>query len=115
VLLRTAPVFNTVHGFRLSAMSRELCCKCREVKDARLCADDLLCKDSDADNERQLAAISASNTGGKLSSAVGSRQTTECLPKSRGAQVAVTLPSVSESRSNSTTTSSVHSAVTHDV
>ena len=116
----TAPVFNTVHGIRLSAMPRELCCKCREVKDVRLCADDLLCKDCDADNERQLAAIRASNTGGKLSSAVGSRQTTECLPKSRGAQVAVSLPSVSESRSttmistNPTTTPSVHSSVTHD-
>jgi hypothetical protein len=95
--------------------------RCREVKDVRLCADDLLCKDCDADNERRLAAIRASNTGDKSSSAVGSRQMTECPPKSRGAPVVATLSSVSESRStttistNSTTTPSAHPAATHDV
>jgi hypothetical protein len=68
-------------------MPREVCSKCREVKDVRLCADDLLCKDCDADNERRLAAIRASNTGSKSSSAVGSRQMTECPPKSRGTPV----------------------------
>lgn len=49
-------------------MPRDVFFKCREVKDVRLCGDDLLCKNCDADNERQLAAIRAQNAGGKTRS-----------------------------------------------
>jgi hypothetical protein len=50
-------------------MPRDVCFKCREAKNVRLCGDDLLCKDCDADNERQLAAIRAPNLNGRTRSA----------------------------------------------
>lgn len=39
-------------------MPREICSKCRELKSGvMLCADDLLCRECNEDNERQLAMI----------------------------------------------------------
>lgn len=38
-------------------MPKDVCSRCRQVKDVKLCADDLLCSDCDNENERQLATI----------------------------------------------------------
>lgn len=50
-------------------MPKDVCDKCKLVKNVKLCADDLLCRECDMENERQLAAIYGQKSAG-LSSPV---------------------------------------------
>ena len=51
-------------------MPKDVCFKCKESKDVKLCADDLLCHECDVENERLLAAIRGQQPTGHVSSNV---------------------------------------------
>jgi hypothetical protein len=63
-------------------MSQDVCVKCRRFKEVKLRADDLLCGECDADNERQLAKIRSSRQG-NASSITPTTDKPHSLPDSR--------------------------------
>jgi len=64
-------------------MPTELCSKCREIKSGvTLCADDRLCPDCSAENERQLAVLK-NRSDGEKSMVINAKSTSSTSTRSR--------------------------------